>query len=108
MTVKLANYVANCNTLNDLHIKVCVPNKTKKLNIHVFNIITGKNEPKILTKKYISCECERKTQGRKCSWKQERKNVDESVKNTIYVKKIIFGIMLHVVVKMEILSNNLW
>ena len=28
-------------------------------------------------------------------------NVDVSVKNTMYVKKIIFGILLHVVVKME-------
>ena len=27
--------------------------------------------------------------------------VDVSVKNVIYVKKIIFGIVLHVVVKME-------
>ena len=27
-------------------------------------------------------------------------NVDGSVKNIIYVKKIIFGILLHVVVKM--------
>ena len=28
-------------------------------------------------------------------------NVDVSVKNIIYVKKIIFGILLHVGVKME-------
>ena len=28
-------------------------------------------------------------------------NVDVSVKNVIYVKKIIFGILLHVVVKIE-------
>ena len=28
-------------------------------------------------------------------------NVDVSVKNTKYVKTIIFGILLHVVVKME-------
>ena len=28
-------------------------------------------------------------------------NVDVSVKNTKYVKKIIFGILLHEVVKME-------
>ena len=29
---------------------MCVPNKTKDLNIHAFNIITGKNESKISTK----------------------------------------------------------
>ena len=28
-------------------------------------------------------------------------NVNVSVKNVIYVKKIIFGVLLHVVVKME-------
>ena len=28
-------------------------------------------------------------------------NVNVSVRNTIYVKRIIFGILLHVVVKME-------
>ena len=28
-------------------------------------------------------------------------NVDASVKNIIYLKKIIFGILLHVIVKME-------
>ena len=28
-------------------------------------------------------------------------NVDASVKNIIYLKKIIFGILLHVIMKME-------
>ena len=28
-------------------------------------------------------------------------NVDVSVKNNIYVKKIMFGILLHVIAKME-------
>ena len=30
-----------------------------------------------------------------------KKNVDVNVKNVMYVKNIIFGILLHVVVKME-------
>ena len=29
------------------------------------------------------------------------KNVDVRVKNVIYVKKIMFGILLHVIMKME-------
>ena len=29
------------------------------------------------------------------------KNVDASVKNVMHVKKIMFGILLHVIVKME-------
>ena len=30
-----------------------------------------------------------------------KKNVNVSVKNVMYVKKIMFGILLHVIVKME-------
>ena len=35
-------------------------------------------------------------------------NVDVSVKNTIYLKKIMFGILLHVVVKMGNIQQVLW
>ena len=42
--VKLDKCVESCNTLNDLFNRVCVSNKTEYLNIHVFNMITGKNE----------------------------------------------------------------
>ena len=38
------------NTHNDLSNKVGVPNKTENLNLSVFNMITGINESKILTK----------------------------------------------------------
>ena len=48
--VNLDRCVGSCITLNDLSNKVCVPNKTEDLNIHVFNMITGKNDSKILTK----------------------------------------------------------
>ena len=100
--VKLDRCVRSCNTLNDLSNKVCVPNKTEDLNLSMFNMITGVNESKMLTK-HISCEC-------KC--RLDRKNViqingaitinvDVSVKNIMYVKRSIFGILLHVVVKME-------
>ena len=44
--VKLDKCVGSFNTLNDLPFKVCVPNKTEDLKIHVFNIITGKNASK--------------------------------------------------------------
>ena len=82
--------------------KVCVPNKREDLNLTVFNMITGKNESKTLTK-HISCKC-------KCKFDGENAipinggitiNVIVSVKNVLYVKKIIFGIHLHVAVKME-------
>ena len=62
--VKLDRYVISYNTLNDLSNKVYVPNKTEDLNLSVFNMFTGKNEPKILTKD-ISCECNWKPDGKK-------------------------------------------
>ena len=64
--VKLDRCVGNCNTLNDLSNKVCVPNKIEDLNLSVFNIITGINKSKTLTK-YISCECKCRFDGRKCN-----------------------------------------
>ena len=38
------------NTLNDLSNKVRVPHKTDDLNLSMFNMITGINESKKLTK----------------------------------------------------------
>ena len=35
-------------------------------------------------------------------------NVDVNVKNVIYVKKIMFRILVHVVVKMENIEQVLW
>ena len=61
--------VGSCNTIGDLSNKVCIPNKTKDFNIHVFHLITGKNESKVL-KKDISCECKCKFDGRKCNSNQ--------------------------------------
>ena len=52
--IKLDRYVGSCNTLNDVLNKVCVPNKTKNLNLTVFYMIAGISESKILTK-HISC-----------------------------------------------------
>ena len=44
--VRLDRYVGSCNTLNDLSNKVWIPNKTKDLNLSVFNMITGTSESK--------------------------------------------------------------
>ena len=33
-----------CTTLDDLSNRVCVPNETEDLNLHVVNMITGTNE----------------------------------------------------------------
>ena len=54
-SVRLDRCVESC-TLNDLSDKLCVPNKIKDLNLNEFNMVTGINELKTLTK-HISCEC---------------------------------------------------
>ena len=56
------------NTPNDLSNIVCVPNKTKDLNLRMFNMITEINE---LKTKHISCKCECKFDGRKCNSNQK-------------------------------------
>ena len=72
-TVKLDRCTGSFNTLNYLFNKACVPNKTEGLNLSVFNMITGINESKTLTK-HISCECKFKFDGRKCNSNQKWNN----------------------------------
>ena len=72
------------------------------LDLSLFNIFTGINESKTLTK-HISCECKYDLMEESVIQINGGRmiNVDVSVKNAIYVKKIMFGILLHVVVKMK-------
>ena len=44
----------------------CVPSKIENLNLSVFNMITGINESKALTK-HMSCQCKCKFDGKKCN-----------------------------------------
>ena len=67
--VNLDRCVGSSNTLDDLSSRVCVLNETENLNVHVFNIITGINESRTLTK-YISCECKCKFDSKKCNSSQ--------------------------------------
>ena len=71
--VNLDRCIRSCYTLNDLSNKVCDPNKIEGLNLSVFNMITGINEQKTLTK-HISCQCKCKFIGRKCNSNQNWNN----------------------------------
>ena len=71
--VNLDRYVRSYITLNDLSNKICVPNETEDLNLSVFNMITGINESKTLTK-HISCECKCKFGSRRCNSNQTWNN----------------------------------
>ena len=95
LVAKLDRCFKSCNTLNDLSNKVCVPNKTEDSNLSMFNMITGINESKTLTE-HISCECKCRVDGKNLIQINDRImiNVTVSVKNVMYMKKIIF-IMLY-------------
>ena len=64
--VNLDRFLGSSSTLNDLSNEVCVRNKTKDLNLRVFNIARGINESKTLAK-HISCEFKCKFDDRKCN-----------------------------------------
>ena len=66
--VKFNRCVGSCNTLNNLSKYVF---QTKQdLNLSMFNMVTGINESKTLTK-HISCKCKCKFDGRKCNSNQK-------------------------------------
>ena len=65
--------MGSCNTLNDLSNGLCVPDKTEDLNLNVFNMITGINKSKTLTK-HILFKCECKFDNRKCNSNQKWNN----------------------------------
>ena len=47
-TVNLNRCAGSYNTLDDLSSRICVPNETEDLNLHVFNMITGINKSRAL------------------------------------------------------------
>ena len=101
--VKLHRSVGICNTLNDLFHKVCVPNKTEDLNLSVFNMIARIKKSKTLTK-HISCKYKCRFDETKCNshqWWNNDKCRCEFKKCYVCEKKVMFGILLHVIVKME-------
>ena len=79
--VNLDGCTGTCNTINDLFIRICFLNKTKDLNLSVFNLITGINKSKALTKQ-ISCECKCKFDGRKYNsnknWNNNKRRCQKS------------------------------
>ena len=90
--VKLDRCFGSCNTVIDLSNKVCIPNKTGKLNLTVFNMITAINESKTLTKR-LSCELNVGLMEKNVIQINGgiTINVDVSVKKIMHVKKIVWN-----------------
>ena len=92
--LQLDRCVGSCNSLNSLPDKVCVPNKAVDLNLIIFNMITGINERETLTT-HILWECKYRFDETKCQCEWKKHHISKKR------KKILFGILLLVVVKME-------
>ena len=60
----IKNFTITYLISNHLSNKVCLPNKTKELNLSVFNMIKGIHELKSLII-HLSCKCKCKFDGRK-------------------------------------------
>ena len=91
--VKLDSCVGSCKTPNDLSNKVCIPNKTENSNLSVFNMITGINESKTLTKR-ISCGWLCRFDRKKCnsyqSWNSDKCSC-ECEKHHIWEKDYVWN-----------------
>ena len=66
----------------------------------MFNMITGTNESKALIK-HISCKYKCRFDGRKSNQWWNNNKCRSECKNCHIYEKNIFGILLHVIVKME-------
>ena len=74
--------------------KIFVPEKTKDVNVKLFNMTTNKNETKTKAK-YISCDCKCKFNSTNCN-SNKKWNI---VTATATAKKVIAGIPAHVFVR---------
>ena len=73
--ISIDKYKGSCNTVLDLSANVCVPSKTKEVNVNVFNIITKINEAKTNIE-HISCVC-------KCKFNSAKFNLNQKWNNDI-------------------------
>ena len=55
-SIKTSKCSGNCNNINDLYAKICVPDIVKDLNVKVFNLMSRTNETKHI-KWHETCKC---------------------------------------------------
>ena len=55
-SIKINKCSGNCNNINDLYPKICVPDVIKDLNIKVFNLMSRTNETRFI-KWHETCKC---------------------------------------------------
>ena len=81
-------------------VKFVFQTKTDDLNLSVSYMITGINEPKALKTMYANVSVDLMEENVIQINGKITINVSMSVKSVMYVKKVMFGILLHVPAKM--------
>ena len=71
--ISLEKCSGGCNSVDGLSAKICFPSKAKDVNVKVFNIITNRNEAKLLIK-HISSDFKCKFHSATCSSNQKLNN----------------------------------
>ena len=71
--VSLGKCSWSCSSADELSTKICVPSKTKDINVKLFNMITNKNEAKAMVK-HISRDCKCKFNSATCNSNKKLNN----------------------------------
>ena len=96
-SIKTSKCSGNCNNINNLYAKICVPDVIKDLNIKVFNLMSRTNETRFIAW-HEACKCKCKLDEIVCNNKQRwnknkfRCECKELIKE--YVIKDLSGILL--------------
>ena len=72
-SIKTSKCSGNCNNINGLYAKICVPDVVKDLNVKVFNLMSRTNETKNI-KWHETCKCECRLDAIVCNNKQRWNN----------------------------------
>ena len=71
--ISLDKYVGSCNSVDGLSTKICVPSKTKDVNVKLFNMLTNRNETRAILK-HFSCDFKCKFNSSTCNSNQKWNN----------------------------------
>ena len=68
-SIKTSKCSSNCNNINNLFAKICVPDVLKDLNVKVFNLISRTNKTRFI-EWHETCKCKCRLDAIVCNNKQ--------------------------------------
>ena len=100
----------SCSTFSRISDRICVSNKMEDEYLNILDLIARRNESETLAR-HTSCDCKCNFDGRKCNsnqkWNKNKYQCGcEYPRKNVY-KKVIFGILLIVLVKMFDMKETL-